>query len=333
MTFTTTLGAIDPREARTEGGTVTARLSAGGQSGTAMVGAFSGGARAEELEISIGGAAAEQVVLSANPDAVSAQGGSVELAALVTDASGNGLPGVPVQFATSAGTLSSSSVLTGSDGTARTTLTTTREAEVAAVGAQVATVTVGITAAPTVSVSADDNTPSQDEAVTFTVTANAGTDGAPVRSVTIDFGDGATQALGALSGSTTVSHSYGSPGTKIVTVTATDSAGESTSVSMVVAVQPRGVLSVSLTASPTSASAGTPLTFTAAVSPSDAAITLFSWNFGDGTTRTTTGGTTSHVYGDGGPTPLPSRSRPPTAIKARGWQWWLSPTWRPSISP
>ena len=48
VTFTTTLGTIEPREALTNGGTATAVLRAGTQSGTATVSAFSGGTRATD---------------------------------------------------------------------------------------------------------------------------------------------------------------------------------------------------------------------------------------------------------------------------------------------
>lgn len=67
MTFTTTLGTIEPREARTERGKVTVLLHAGSQSGTAKVSALSGDARAAEIEIAIGGAAAETIILNVSP--------------------------------------------------------------------------------------------------------------------------------------------------------------------------------------------------------------------------------------------------------------------------
>ena len=43
MTFSTTIGTIDPAEARTNAGKATVRLVAGGRSGRATVRAFSGG--------------------------------------------------------------------------------------------------------------------------------------------------------------------------------------------------------------------------------------------------------------------------------------------------
>ena len=103
VTFTTTLGAIDPVEACTNGGTSTACLTAGTQSGTTSVGAISGGAVATPIEIQIGGAAASALVLTASPGTVPSAGGTVTLVASVTDASGNRLAGVPVSFAADAG--------------------------------------------------------------------------------------------------------------------------------------------------------------------------------------------------------------------------------------
>ncbi len=59
VTFTSSFGMIEPREARTEGGTARVTFT-GTQSGTAKIGAFSGGAKtAAELEVRVGAAAAE----------------------------------------------------------------------------------------------------------------------------------------------------------------------------------------------------------------------------------------------------------------------------------
>src|SRR5215510_6237502 len=58
VTFTTTIGQIDPGEARTRDGKVTVRLVAGTRSGRAVVRAFSGGTTSGDLTVDIGGAAA-----------------------------------------------------------------------------------------------------------------------------------------------------------------------------------------------------------------------------------------------------------------------------------
>ena len=57
VNFTTTLGTIEPAEAKTTSGRVTVRLVADGRSGTAVVTAFSGAA-IQTIEITIGTGAA-----------------------------------------------------------------------------------------------------------------------------------------------------------------------------------------------------------------------------------------------------------------------------------
>ena len=120
VTFTTTIGQIDPAEARTRDGKVTVRLHAGTRSGRAVVRAFSGGVTSGDLSVDIGGAAAGSINLTANPSNVPASGGTSTLLAVVFDADGNRLPGVPVSFTSTAGTLSSTVVVTNSQGEATT---------------------------------------------------------------------------------------------------------------------------------------------------------------------------------------------------------------------
>ena len=132
VTFTTTIGQLDPAEARTRDGKVTVRLMSGSRSGRAVVRAFSGGVASGDLSIDIGGAAAGSINLSANPNNVPASGGTSTLLAVVFDADGNRLPGVQVSFTTTAGSLSSTVVVTNSQGEATTTITTNRDADVTA---------------------------------------------------------------------------------------------------------------------------------------------------------------------------------------------------------
>ena len=58
------------------------------------------------------------------------------------------------------------------------------------------------------------------EGATFTLSVTAGA--TPIRTMTIDFGDGSEQSLGALAGTGTVAHVYRRDSTYVVTVTATD---------------------------------------------------------------------------------------------------------------
>ena len=132
--FATTLGSIEPREARTHNGQVLVKFVAGRVSGEATITALSGSAAppedAEPLTIRIGAAAAARVSVTANPASLPSTGGTTEIAAQVFDVGGNPLVGAPVSFAiqseaTGTGTLSRTVSTTDSQGVARTNLTTT----------------------------------------------------------------------------------------------------------------------------------------------------------------------------------------------------------------
>lgn len=298
VTFTTTLGTIEPREARTKGGKVTAILNAGGQSGTAKVGAFSGSTKATEIELKIGGAAAETIALLAAPAALPSAGGTTTLVATVADASGNRLPGVPVTFTTSAGSLRDQFVLTDNVGEARTLLSTTRQAEVtAAAGSKSQKVTVGLNSLPTVTVTAAPNPALEDQPVTFTIAVTSGANASAVRSMVINFGDGSPPRNLPPASTATVSHTYGSDGGYTVQVTVTDVNGETANGVASVTVVPAPRVAVTLTASPSTPRVRDIATFTAQVSPATAQVRSFEWDFGDGSpVETTSGNVNTHVY-------------------------------------
>ena len=65
VSFTTTIGRIEPSEARTNNGQVRVRFISSGQSGTATITAFSGGASGKLENLKVGSAAAERVIISA----------------------------------------------------------------------------------------------------------------------------------------------------------------------------------------------------------------------------------------------------------------------------
>jgi PKD repeat protein len=295
VTFTTTLGTISPAEARTNNGKVTVKLSGDGRSGTASIVAFSGGTQSDALELPVGGAAADNIVLTASPSSVPAGGGTVTLTAIVRDASGNALAGVPVTFSTTAGTLSQSTVTSDTNGQATTTLSTTRDATVtAAAGAKTATLNLTVTAAPTVSVSVSPATPAAGQAAVFTITVTPATNGAPVQSVTIDYGDGSQQALG--SGSTSASHIYSEEGTYTVRVTVRDTDGQESSQVLVIVVTPPAAIPVTVAVNTTAPVPGSAVSFTATATAANSSVARYEWNFGDGQTATTSGPTTTHVY-------------------------------------
>lgn len=302
VTFTGSLGSFDPPDAVTQNGRAVTTFRAGGQSGTAMIGAVSGAARAEEVEVRIGGAAAEQVVVRAEPTSVPVTGGTAVIIAVVTDTSGNPLPGAPVVFSADNGTLSSNSVITDANGEARVTLTTGRETIVrAAVGAKTGQTTVRAVTLPSVTITLAAGTqPEAGGATTFTVTPSTSTTGNPLRSVVIDFGDGTRESLGAISGATQVSHTYARAGQYRVTATATDVQDLTSSSSLVIQVNERSSIVVTMTAFPNPVSISSPLQqglveFNASAT-GVTGIQFFQWDFGDGGSGFTTGGTTNHRY-------------------------------------
>ena len=129
--FTTTLGRIEPQDARTTSGRATARLVGGGRSGTAIVRATSGGATST-IEVDIGAATATRIVVTATPQTLSSDGGTAVIVARVEDQQGNPVPGVLVSFTTSRGTVTPTSDVSNDLGIATTDLSTTETATVTA---------------------------------------------------------------------------------------------------------------------------------------------------------------------------------------------------------
>ena len=304
VTFTSSFGTIDPTEARTQGGKATVRFLASTQSGTAKVGAFSGAARAEELEILVGGAAAETIVLRADPQTVPASGGTTEVVATVLDAAGNPLQGVPVTFTTTAGQLSAGQGLTDRAGEARTTLTAPRSATVSAqAGGKTATVDV-TASSPAVTISAPNTAVEAGVAATFTVTPAAETGSVnAIQDVVVDFGDGTSPTrLGAIRGATSVAHTFLRSGLYSVRATVTDTQGITGTSTTIVSVTERSSVNVTMSATPNPVSTNTPqfglVNFTASAGGlgGGVAIQSYEWDFGDGGSAFTTGGTTNHRY-------------------------------------
>ena len=129
VTFTSSLGVIEPREARTNNGQVTVRYNSGSQSGTAKVGAFSGGNKSEDLEILVGSAAAGAISVRANPAIVPSTGGTTEIVATVVDTGGNPLRGAAVTFSTTFGTVVAATAISDTAGEARTQLDDQRRSQ------------------------------------------------------------------------------------------------------------------------------------------------------------------------------------------------------------
>lgn len=282
ITFTTTIGRIEPSEARTHNGQVSVKLITSGASGTARITAYSGGA-SSFTDLKIGTAAAGRVLVTATPQALGANGGSVQVTASVTDEGGNPISGVPVSFATDKGSLSPSTATTDSSGNATVTLTTTTGPAniTATAGAQQGKAVVTVNVRGLASFTASPPTANAGVPVTFNLTP---TTGANISNVQIDFGDGTSTSLGAISAPTAVAHAYRSPGTYTATARATDGTGDSGSITTTVII---GALPVTLAASPNPAAVNAPVTFTVN-GVGSAQVDHYEWTFDDGTGPFTT---------------------------------------------
>ena len=325
ISFTTSLGRVDPSEAETDiNGRAAVKFIAGGASGTATIMAASGGATvgaSGALKIAVGAAAVGSVAISANPTTVSVAGGTSTVTASVFDSSGNPLTGIPVTFTTDAGGVSPTIATTDADGRAQTTLTTTRTAKVSAsagIGSVSGTTT---TAAPSASVTVSVNTtqaitigavtpssPTVGQTVTFPLTYATTSGATPVTRITVNWGDGRVESFSGQQGA--ISHSYSAAGSYVVQVTGTDATGDTSTTSASVTVGPRPLPTVSIALSGTTQpTAGTVTIFNlTATEPttSTATITDVTVNFGDGTGMVDLGATSGtnipiqHVYQSAG---------------------------------
>jgi hypothetical protein len=221
---------------------------------------------------------------------VSSAGGTSEITARVETSGGSPLSGVPVSFSTTAGTVNPISATTDSSGLAKTTLTTTAQAEVTATaGSKTGKVSVGVAAKSGLTVTASPQTTTVGTAVTFTISAASTANLVDGR---IEYGDGQSRSLGTLGTNRTDQHIYNSFGNFNVTVTAREAstgASESTGTSVSV-----GALQVTLTASQTTTTSGTPVTLTVG-GTSTAQVREYRFFFDDGSPPRS-GGAPQTVY-------------------------------------
>jgi hypothetical protein len=287
VSFTTTIGRIEPAEATTHNGRVTVKFISQGESGKATITAYSGGAKSTG-SVTIGAAAVKLITATATPQNLPSSGGTTTVTARVEDTNGNGLVGVPVLFTTTKGTFSASTVNTNSSGLATTQLTTGGKAEVTAtVGAVSGKVTIDVASRASITVTGPTGVTAISAPATFTVTVGTTQ---PLKSSSINFGDGQAKALGT--GNTSVTHFYSSSGIYDVTVTGVDIDGESVYNTIQVA-----IVKLSATVSgPASVARGDVASFTVAILPDTAQINYYHWDFGDGTSVDSTGKTQNHVY-------------------------------------
>lgn len=281
VTFTTTLGRIEPTEARTSNGQVRVRFIAGNQSGVAIITAFSGGASGRLENVRVGTAAVERVIISANPQTLGANGGTSEVSARVEDSGGLPVVGVPVSFTASSGQITPNPATTDANGIARATLTTTREATVTATagGTTSTELNIGLNPRTGISITGPTTTVAAGQPVAFTVNVNAQ---ANIREVIVDFGDGTSANLGSLSGSTTIQHVYQDAGTYTATASAIDASGFTERVSTSVTILPQQPPGVTVRPSNASPVVNEDVILTATVTGATSTIIRYEWTFGPG---------------------------------------------------
>ena len=295
ITFTTTLGRIEPSEARTHNGSVSVRLITGGASGTATITAFSGGASAS-TNLRVGTAAAGRISVTTSPQSLGASGGTATVFATVTDEGGSPIGGVPVTFSTDRGSVSPGTAPTDANGVATATLTTNGTAKVTATaGAQSGTATVNVNARALASFTVTPATAPAGTAVTFTVTPAAN---ANVSNVRIDFDDGEVRDLGPITAAQPVPKVYNSTGTFTARATATDATGDTTPLTATVVIS---ALPFTVTAAPNPGIVNFPMTFTANV-PAGTAVSRYVFTFSEGGGPFTQAGPSrSHTFTTTGP--------------------------------
>jgi adhesin/invasin len=297
--FSTTIGRVEPAEAETKDGRVTVRLVADGRSGVATITAISGPA-SQTLEVTIGGAAASRIAVTAEPQQLAANGGTTTIRARVEDENGNGVPGVTVTFSTTAGSLASTGAVTNADGVATTTLTTPGAATVtASAGAGNLTATVGVTVSTRTTLSITppaSATVSVPASFTLVVGTTVSGQTGVLDDVVVRFGDGGQVSLGTVSQgvAATFGYLFGESGVQSVTATGRDPQGNIVTASTQVAVAP---LVANGSVSPAAVALGNPQTFTVTVTPANAAIERYIWDMGEGDGPVTTASNQrTHVF-------------------------------------
>jgi PKD repeat protein len=256
------------------------------------------------------------VTMTAAPDSVPRDGASQSVVTVtVRDAAGSPVAGQRLTLTTTVGSLSDSSVTTGSGGQASFTFTAPPAATVGS-GAVIGVVPIGTDGAnaaqrnltirftgttnrslPTPAFTVTPDEPEANLAVRFDASTTTD-EGAPCLeacSYSWNFGDGSTGS-GRI-----VNHTFTAGRTYTVTLTVTDAAGSSASIARQVVVAAIEGPTVDLTFAPATPLAGQPTVFTADAEAADGhSIVRYEWDFGDGTSQTTTSGSVSKTYASRG---------------------------------
>ena len=162
------------------------------------------------------------------------------------------------------------------------TLTTSRTAKVTAnVAGKTHEVTVGLNPRTGIKITLPSGQISAGVPAVVTFGVGAGTGGtAPnITNVSVDWGDGSQQNLGAISADQPVAHTYLANGNYTITATATEASGFSESVATVITILPAQPPTVTITA-PTSAQVNTNVIVRATVTGNTSTIQRYDWTFG-----------------------------------------------------
>jgi hypothetical protein len=319
--FSTNLGRVDPIDVQTKNGYATTTFIAGDVSGLADVVATSGGSggttttppttgdgsnnggattppstNSNAVRITVGSAAADNVVLNASATSVPVSGGTVTLIASVLDANGNRLTNTPVNFSTDAGTLSATLATTDAKGEAAVQLTTNRDATVTArVGTKSTTLRITVNGPANVTLSGSSSTvPSSGGTITLRAVV-LDVAGNRLPNAQVNF----STTSGTLSATQVTTDGNGEAQVTLTTsaaATVTARAGTATATFAVTVGS-----SVSLSVNPTSGTIATMFTFTVTPAPGATSVNL---DFGDGASQSfggiTSPQTATHSYGTPG---------------------------------
>ena len=289
VSFTTTIGHIEPREARTNNGEVRVRFIADGGSGSAKITAYSGGAVASIENLLVGSAAADHLIVSINPQTIPSTGGTATVQARVESAAGSGIAGIPVTFSTTNGSLSPTTATTDSNGIASTSINTSREATITATaGTKTATATVRVGERSNLTIAPPD-TATVGTSAAFTITASTTS---PITDAVVNWGDGTSDQVGVVNGSRTVRHTYSASDVYDVSVSGRTPTGDTETAFATVSV---GGLQATMTATPNPAPVNGLVSFTVG-GVTGAQVREYRWDFGDGATQTTPGPETQHGF-------------------------------------
>lgn len=220
-----TAGELDQQKVRMRNGSASVQYRSGTATGTARITASSGAITAE-LSLRVGSAPPGSVTVLTTPLVLPSGGGDAEVLATVSASNGALVAGAPVTFTTSAGTLTTSEVVTNDRGEARTTLRTSTTATVrAAVLGLEAITSIRVRLDVTVRIAATPSEPTAGESTTLSVTLASSDSSATRGRLRFLFGDGQVRDMGNVAGSATTAYTWAKEGGYNVSAEFTDSDG------------------------------------------------------------------------------------------------------------